>query len=154
MGVSGTGKTTVGKLLAERLSIPFIDADDHHTEESKAKMQQGIPLNDEDRTPWLEHLNKIARAEVQRLGAVIACSALKEKYRAVLNEGVESYRWIYLQGSFSDIEKRLLHREDHFMTATLLPSQFSTLEIPNYAITIDCGLSPENILFEILGNIK
>ena len=154
MGVSGVGKTTIGKLLAEALALPFIDADDYHSANNKIKMQQGIALTDEDRLPWLQSLNGIAKTEAQIAGAVIACSALKEHYRTILSEGLHKPIWIYLHAQPEIIKKRVSARKEHFMPASLLPSQFAALEEPKTAICIDSNLSPEAILAEILKHLK
>ena len=154
MGVSGVGKTTIGKLLAEALALPFIDADDYHPATNKIKMQQGVALTDEDRLPWLQSLNGIAKTEAQLAGAVIACSALKEQYRTLLSEGLPKPIWIYLHAQPESIKKRVLARKEHFMPASLLLSQFAALEEPKVAICIDSNLSPEAILAEILKHLK
>ena len=154
MGVSGVGKTTIGKLLAEALPLRFIDADDYHPASNKIKMQQGIPLTDEDRLPWLQSLNGIAKIEAQHAGAVVACSALKEQYRTILSEGLHKPIWIYLHAQPEIIKKRVSARKDHFMPASLLPSQFAALEEPKVAIRIDSRLPPAAIVLEILKHLK
>ena len=154
MGVSGVGKTTIGKLLAEALALPFIDADDYHSANNKIKMQQGIALTDEDRLPWLQSLNGIAKIEAQHAGAVIACSALKEQYRTILSEGLHKPIWIYLHAQVEVVEKRILNRKEHFMPTSLLPSQFAALEEPKVAIRIDSILPPAAIVLEILKHLK
>ena len=154
MGVSGVGKTTIGKLLAEALALPFIDADDYHPANNKIKMQQGIALTDEDRLPWLQSLNGIAKIEAHHAGAVIACSALKEQYRTILSEGLHKPIWIYLHAQVEVVEKRILNRKEHFMPASLLSSQFAAFEEPKVAIRIDSNLFPEAILAEILKHLK
>jgi carbohydrate kinase (thermoresistant glucokinase family) len=134
MGVSGAGKTTIGRVLAERLGWRFIDADDHHPAANVAKMAAGIPLEDADRWPWLDELNRLLRAEED---AVVACSALKESYRRRLLAGVEESRLVYLEGSKALIGSRLAARQHRYMPASLLDSQFATLEPPAQAIRID-----------------
>lgn len=149
MGVSGSGKSSVGQLLANELSIPFIDADDHHLSSSIEKMSQGIPLTDSDRAPWLDEVNEIA---VNHLGsgAVIACSALKNKYRTQLNKSLElNALWIYLKGDYSLILQRMKNRNGHFMDAEMLKSQFETLEEPENVIGIDIENSLERIIEKI-----
>lgn len=149
MGVSGSGKSLIGEKLANDLGIPFVDADDHHPEINIQKMSQGIPLNDQDRIPWLNNLNRLARSQYIE-GCVIACSALKQDYRQRLMEGIESRTiWIYLQGSYDQIYERMKKREGHFMGANMLQSQFDTLEAPDHAITVNIGDSPEAIIDEI-----
>jgi 6-phosphogluconate dehydrogenase len=147
MGVSGCGKSTIGKLLAENLSIPFFDADDYHSKENIAKMASGKPLNNEDRAGWLSSLNQLAKEQLKQKGAIIACSALKENYRNILNNDIEtSTKWVYLAGDFKEIKARIEQRENHYMAAGLLQSQFDILEEPKEAIKININLSPEEIL--------
>ena len=108
MGVSGSGKSTIGELLAQKLNIPFFDTDDFHPKENVEKMKAGNPLNDKDRAPWLDNLNQLAKKELAKKGAVITCSALKEKYRVRLEEGLpNSPEWIFLNGDFEMILQRM-----------------------------------------------
>ncbi|WP_421762650.1 gluconokinase [Ekhidna sp.] len=154
MGVSGCGKTLIGKMLSEELSTPFYDADDFHTKESKGKMSSGIPLNDEDRHPWLEKINEEAKKHTFK-GCVIACSALKAKYRRLLNKGIESnVQWVYLQGDYDTIYSRMNARSDHYMHAEMLQSQFDDLEEPENAINIKVALAPEQIIKDIKQRLK
>ena len=107
MGVSGSGKTTIGKKLAAKIGLPFFDGDDFHPPSNKEKMTQGIPLTDEDRKDWLVKMNQAAKDQAKLTGAVIACSALKEKYRAILSSGITiPLYWVFLQGSFELIKKK------------------------------------------------
>ena len=131
MGVSGAGKTRVGKILAEELSLPFYDADDFHPQFNVEKMKSGKPLDDYDRKPWLEDLaNKIVQWQNEG-GAVLACSALKKSYRQLLKSKAESgVQFIYLKGRPDMIGKRLRKREGHYMPPDLLDSQFEALEEP------------------------
>ena len=153
MGVSGSGKTSIGQLLARELSIPFIDADDHHPASNIEKMSQGIPLNDNDRKPWLDQLNKIARSHLDT-GCVIGCSALKEDYRRRLSDSIESHvLWVYLQGSYEQIFERMKKRQDHFMGADMLRSQFDTLEEPGDAVNMDIADAPEVMVQKIKSHI-
>ena len=139
MGVSASGKTTVGKALAEALSLPFFDGDDFHPPENISKMAAGLPLNDEDREGWLHRLNGLAKKHVDS-GAVIACSALKERYRELLQEGIEGrVRFVVMLGSYEEISERIARRKGHFMPPALLKSQFDTLEVPDYGIHLDCS---------------
>ena len=134
MGVSGAGKSTIGKLLAERLGVPFLDADEYHPPENVAKMAAGTPLNDADRWPWLELLNGKL---IEQKNAVLACSALKEVYRQRLSQGIADCRFVYLRGSLELIRSRLAERKHRYMPASLLESQFATIEPPSHAIAID-----------------
>lgn len=153
MGVSGSGKTTVGKLVSSGTGIPFFDADDYHPAANIEKMKGGIALTDEDRLPWLQRLNELALSATIDKGAVIACSALKEKYRQLLSNGLTNYQWIFLQGDFGLIQQRLKERPGHFMPPSLLRSQFEALEIPAEAVTIDIHQSPEKIAQQIIRSL-
>jgi gluconokinase len=141
MGVSGSGKTTIGKLLAARLGCTFLDGDDFHPPENVAKMAAGTALTDEDRWPWLENLN---RNLLENQNAVLACSALKESYRSVLSRGLPDCRFVHLRGSIEPIRARLGERRHRYMPASLLESQFATLEPPAGAIEVDIAMAPEN----------
>ncbi|MBT8306247.1 MAG: gluconokinase [Maribacter sp.] len=150
MGVSGSGKSTVGKLLATKLNIPFFDGDDYHPKANVQKMANGCPLNDTDRKGWLQKLNELA-IDHKNEGAVIACSALKEKYRTQLKQGlINQMVFVYLHGTFDQIYARLKARKDHYMPAKLLKSQFDTLEIPKNSIQISILKSPEDIVYQIM----
>ena len=139
MGVSGCGKSSVAEELARSLGGIYLDADHFHPPANKAKMAAGIPLNDEDRWPWLDALNAQLRGYAQeRETLFLACSALKQIYRDRLAEGLgPALRFIYLKGSKEVIRARMEIRKDHFMPAALLDSQFATLEEPTDAIVID-----------------
>jgi len=154
MGVSGSGKTTIGKKLAARIGLPFFDGDDFHSPSNKEKMKQSIPLTDEDRKEWLLKMNQAAKDEAKLAGAVFACSALKEKYRTILSSGIAiPLYWVFLQGSFELIKKRMEERKDHFMPANLLSSQFDALQIPENCITIDISNSRDKIVEMIISQI-
>ena len=150
-GVSGSGKTTIGKLLSERCAIPFFDVDDYHSAANKKKMQEGQALNDNDRSEWLKRLNQLAIEQCADKGAIIACSALKEQYRKMLADSiVVPVHWIFLQGSFSLIEERMKKRKGHYMPASLLQSQFDILEMPsNNAIVQDIANGPTVIAEDV-----
>lgn len=137
MGVSGSGKTTLGMALAARLGWAFADADDHHPQANREKMARGEPLNDHDRQPWLETLHRLL-ADHLREGTplVLACSALKQKYRDTLVADLEGVALVYAQGSRELIAERMSYRE-HFMPVALLDSQLATLEPPRQAIVAD-----------------
>lgn len=150
MGVSGSGKTEIGKLLSEKLSRPFFDGDDFHPEANVKKMSSGLPLNDEDRKEWLIALNKLA-IEHRHDGAVIACSALKKNYRSLLRAGMGNCMdFVYLDGSFELIKSRLEQRKGHFMPMNLLQSQFDALEPPSKAIKVSIKESPAKIVKQIM----
>jgi gluconokinase len=149
MGVSGSGKTTVGTRLAETLDWTFADADDFHPDANVEKMSRGEPLTDDDRRPWLRAI----RAFIQtRLAddepAVVTCSALKASYRALLFDGVDGAELVYLRGSYDLIRERMEVRTDHFFDAELLDSQFEALEppSPDEALIVDVDASPEAIV--------
>jgi len=155
MGVSGSGKTTIGKKLAARIGLPFFDGDDFHPPSNKEKMTLGIPLTDEDRKEWLTNMNALAKEQMKKEGAVVACSALKEKYRTILSSGITiPVYWVLLQGSFELIKKRMDERRDHFMPASLLASQFDALEIPRNCIVIDISAGPGEIVDTIISQIE
>lgn len=146
MGVAGSGKTTIAKLLSAETAIPFFDADDFHPAVNILKMKAGRPLNDEDRQPWLAVLNKLAAEQAQLKGAIIACSALKDKYRLLLQSGIAECKWIFLQGSYGVIYERMNNRNHQYMTEQLLQSQFESLEIPASALVIDINNEPAKIV--------
>jgi len=150
MGVAGSGKTTIGQKLAAELGWPFRDADEFHPAANIAKMAAGIPLEDEDRRPWLDALRSyIRRMVASGQGAVVTCSALRERYRAVLTDGLSAVRLVHLAGDFNLILARLGARSGHFMKPEMLESQFATLESPQNALTIDVAQSPDAIVAEI-----
>lgn len=131
MGVSGCGKSTVGEALAAALDCPFYDGDDFHSAENVAKMASGIPLDDDDRYPWLAALHDLLADHLTRNeSAVLACSALKRKYRDQLREGNDGATFVYLQGDFDTIWQRMQARSGHYMQADMLHSQFAALEAP------------------------
>lgn len=152
MGVSSCGKSTIGKLLAERLALPFIEADDFHPQENILKMSKGTPLSDDDRHPWLHSLSHQLKMHEQSKGSVLACSALKESYRNILQGDLkEKIKWIYLEGTEDVIRKRMKERKNHFMPESLLQSQLTTMEKPLYAYCISIEKNPDAIVEEIAG---
>ncbi|MEM8999956.1 MAG: gluconokinase [Bacteroidota bacterium] len=153
MGVSGSGKTTVGALLAKKLGIPFLDGDDYHPKSNIEKMASGKPLDDIDRKEWLLTLNQLAKSHLGP-GAVIACSALKKQYREILRSEIRPYvKIVFLNGSIEAIRSRMEKRTDHFMPVELLKSQFDALEIPSEAISVSVSLEPSEIVKHILNDV-
>jgi len=156
MGVSGSGKTTIGTLLAERQHLIFADADDYHSAANKAKMAAGHPLDDQDREPWLETLNKLLLAWFEAgKGGVLACSALKDAYRKTLARGlpINAIAFVLLDGSKEMIAARLAQRKDHYMNPALLDSQFATLELPANALRIVNDRAPNAVVDEIVQHL-
>ncbi len=155
MGVSGSGKTTIGQLLSKKTGYPFFDADDFHSDINKAKMHQGIALTDEDRWPWLETIHQFVIEKIATENIILVCSALKKAYRERLSKSIENNcEWFYLEGDYKTIEDRLSHRKGHYMSPGLLQSQFDTLEIPATAKRIDITLSPDAITDGIISSIN
>ncbi|ACK73246.1 carbohydrate kinase, thermoresistant glucokinase family [Gloeothece citriformis PCC 7424] len=155
MGVSGSGKSTIGHLLSQELGWQFYDGDDFHPLENVEKMKQGISLNDADREPWLKALRHlIDNLHEQEQNGIIACSALKEQYRDLLQGNDPNVILIYLQGRFETIRTRLLHREGHFMKVEMLTSQWQTLEAPKNAIVVDISLTPPEIVEKIIAQLS
>jgi len=151
MGVSGSGKTTVGKALAEKLGWDFFDADDFHPPENIAKMAAGIPLNDSDRTPWLGALSDLLFTTLKAgRHPVLACSALKESYREQLLEGKDGVEVIYLKGSYDILWARMSVRQSHFMKPEMLKSQFDILEEPENALALDVSMPLDEMLALVL----
>ena len=151
MGVSGSGKTTIGKLLAQRLGIEFLDGDDFHPPESVAKMAAGTPLGDEDRRPWLELLNEKLKEKEK---VVLACSALKQSYRDVLARQLARCTFVFLNGDIDLIRSRLVERRHRYMPASLLESQFAALEPPQNAIDVDVAKTPERCVDQVLAALR
>jgi len=148
MGVSSSGKSTVGKQVAERLGAPFLEGDDYHPPANIKKMSAGIPLTDADRWPWLDAMGKALHDTAEKAGlAVGACSALRRAYRDRLVKAAgEPIVFVYLDGSYAEIDKRMKARKNHFMPESLLKSQFATLEPPGKdenAITVPIAATPE-----------
>lgn len=150
MGVTGAGKTTIGRALAASLGWEFYDGDDFHTAASKRKMHRGIALDDSDRAPWLKALRTLIEAMLaEGRSAVVACSALKQSYRDELIVERNSVKVVYLKASNRIAAARLRYRIGHFMNPELLKSQFETLEEPRDAIVVDASAAPEAIVNEI-----
>lgn len=156
MGVTGSGKTTIGTLLAEKIGAAFADADDYHPASNKKKMAAGHPLSDEDRQPWLETLNGVLRGwNAKDESGVLACSALKEKYRQTLESGMphSTVKFVLLDGSKELLADRLARRKHEYMNPNLLDSQIATLERPKDAICVENDREPEAVVAEILQKI-
>jgi gluconokinase len=138
MGVSGCGKTSVGRALAARLGARFVDADDFHPPANVEKMRAGVPLDDADRAPWLARLNAVMRHSVAKgESVVLACSALKRRYRDALAERLPGLRVVHLSGSYELVASRVAARRHRYMPASLLASQFEALEPPEDAVVVD-----------------
>jgi gluconokinase len=150
MGVSGSGKTTIGQMLAAQLNWQFQDADDLHSPANIEQMRRGIPLTDADRRPWLRSLRaEIERAIDTHTNLILACSALKAEYRQDLGIGADRVEFVYLKGAIELIQQRLKQRTGHFMNPDLLQSQFADLQEPDDAIVIEIDLSPAEIVQQI-----
>jgi len=155
MGVSGCGKSSVGKSLAQSLGWDFYDADDFHPPENVAKMANGIPLDDSDRAPWLASLHDMISSNLKAdKPGVLACSALKERYRQQLMDGNEDVQVVYLKGSYDLIWSRMETRTDHYMKPHMLKSQFETLEEPTNALTMDVSMSLDDIVQRIISEMS
>ena len=154
MGVSGCGKSTIGQKLAGQLGWDFFDADDFHPPQNIEKMANGIPLNDADRAPWLGALHKqIAVSLRADRPGILACSALKERYRRQLLVGNRGVKIIYLKGNYELIWARMNARPGHYMKEDMLQSQFNALEEPQDALTVDITPSVDEIVATILTEI-
>jgi gluconokinase len=154
MGVAGSGKTTVGTMLADAMNCPFLEGDSLHSAANVEKMSHGVPLTDDDRAPWLAAiharlLDSFTRGEC----LVVGCSALKHSYRALLADGIP-ITWIYLKGSAALIRSRLQHRSGHYMKADMLASQFEALEEPSDALIVDVSQPPAAIVEQILTELR
>ncbi len=155
MGVTGVGKTTIGKLLAVRCGMTFLDADDHHPAANVEKMRAGFPLQDADRWPWLDRLNALLRdAQSGNESVVLACSALKQSYRERLSMGCDDVRYVLLSGEKELIRKRLASRSGHYMNPALLDSQLETLETPAACLALDIAASPGVLMERIVAALK
>lgn len=157
MGPAGSGKTTIGKILASQLSWEFADGDDFHPPANVAKMSRGVPLTDEDRLPWLQSIrNAMQQWQAQGRNVVLACSALKRSYRELLGiaPNTKDVRLVYLKGSYELLLERLHSRTGHYMKEQMLVSQFADLEEPTDAIIIDISKTPEEIVSKIRKQIE
>lgn len=150
MGVSGSGKTSVGKLLCEKLGWKYFEGDEYHPKENIEKMSQGFPLNDDDRKPWLLKLRSlIEESLMQEKNIILTCSGLKESYRKILKVN-NDVKFIYLKGSYELIESRMKLRKDHFMKPGMLSSQFEALQEPTDAMVINIDQELNKIVGEIV----
>ena len=155
MGVSGCGKTTVGLVLAEYTGWRLYDADEFHSAASIEKMRSGIALEDADRWPWLDRMNAmLVEKQAQGESVLLACSALKQKYRDRLAKGSVQLHWVYLKGDFDLIRRRLEARKNHYMKAGLLESQFAALEEPDNAIVADISSEPDAIADFVMSQLQ
>ena len=154
IGVSGCGKTTIGKLLSQEIGLSFYDADDFHPQKNIEKMVNNIPLTDDDRKSWLMDLSERIRQWYSNNGTILACSALKESYRKLLTSKFNEVKFVYLSGSKELIKKRIENRRNHFMQLYLLESQFDTLEVPTYGLHITIDHSPKEIINYITSELQ
>src|SRR5580698_5573220 len=157
MGVTGSGKSTIGTLLAKRVGAVFADGDDYHPAANKQKMAAGHPLNDEDRQPWLEVLNRLLKEWfAEGKSGVLACSALKASYRTTLQAGMPNgaVSFVVLEASKEMLAARLAERKHEFMSAKLLESQLATLEMPSDAIRVMNDRSPDDVVSQILAQVS
>ena len=154
MGVAGSGKTTVGTMLAEAMHCEFLEGDSLHSAVNVEKMSHGIPLTDIDRAPWLAAIHTRLLDSFRRgKSLVVGCSALKQSYRTVLAEGIP-ITWVYLKGPAALIRSRLQHRTGHYMKANMWASQFAALEEPSDALLVDISQSPGAIVEQILAELR
>ena len=154
MGVSGSGKTSVGSGLALRLGWQFFDGDDFHPPQNVQKMAQGSPLTDADRIPWLEELQKLIHTQFKQGNSIVlACSALKASYREILCKNNPEVMFVHLVGDFQLIADRMRERNDHYMKASMLESQFATLEVPADALSVSIDQPVASIIEEIIQSL-
>jgi gluconokinase len=151
MGVSGCGKTSIGQALSAELGWSFFEGDDFHSAENVEKMTSGMPLNDDERTPWLESLHDLITEQLHsETNTILTCSALKAKYRQCLREDNDGVVFVFLKGDYELIRSRLHSRDDHYMKPEMLISQFDTLEIPLDALQVDVDQPIKVIVQEII----
>jgi gluconokinase len=154
MGVAGSGKTTIGEMLADAIPCPFLEGDSLHSRANVEKMSRGVPLTDADRAPWLSAIHaRMVDAFNRGESLVVGCSALKQSYRAILGDDVP-VTWVYLKGSSELIQARMAHRTNHFMKANMVASQFAALEEPLDALVIDISQPPDAIVERILSELR
>jgi len=154
MGPSGVGKSTVGRMLADRLGAEFVDADDHCPTENRDKMSRGIALTDEDRVGWHRLLNTVSRELLSRdCNVVLACPAHREIHRKTILSGVAQHRTVYLHGDLDLIRNRVAARKDHFFPPSLVAHQFSIMEPPSDALWLDVARSPDELVAEAMDKL-
>ena len=154
MGVAGSGKTTVGTMLADAMHCAFLEGDSLHSAADVEKMSHGAPLTDADRAPWLAAIHaRLVDSFRRGESLVVACSALKQSYRTVLGDGIP-ITWVYLKGSVALIRSRLQHRIGHYMKPDMLVSQFEALEEPSYALIVDVSQPAGTIVEQILAELR
>jgi gluconokinase len=154
MGVAGSGKSTVGTMLADAMHCPFLDGDSLHSAPNVEKMRRGMPLTDADRAPWLAAIHaRLLEAFTSGRSLVVGCSALRQSYRVALAGGI-AITWVYLKGSEAVIRSRLRHRDGHYMKADMLASQFEALEEPSDAIIVEVSHPPEIIVQQVLAELR
>ena len=153
MGTTGAGKSTVGKLLAERLVWPFLDADDFHPQANIEKMKHGIPLTDVERAPWLANIHsELLRLAAEGKNVVLACSALKQSYRDTLSAGLD-LRVVYLRGTYDEMRRHILARHGHFAGESILAGQFADLEEPQDALLLGVAGRPEQLVEQTIAGL-
>ena len=154
MGVSGSGKTTIGEALARELGWKYLDADDYHPVANVVKMRAGVPLEDSDRWPWLEKIHEeLVRLTAAGKNVVLACSALKESYRKQLSAGLD-LRIVYLRGSYEVMRCHIERRHGHFAGASILAGQFADLEEPKDALVLDVTATPGEIADQVIHQLN
>jgi gluconokinase len=154
MGVSGSGKTTISRLLAEGLNGPFYDADNYHPTSNVAKMTAAIPLDDQDRAGWLADLEFMIRSGLEaNQSGVITCSALKEQYRTILKVDPHQVKFIYLKADYNILLARMQNRSDHYMKPEMLQSQFDALDEPSDALVLHVSMTPDEIVHKIMKHL-
>ncbi|TFZ64686.1 gluconokinase [Hymenobacter sp. UV11] len=155
MGVSGSGKTTIGELLSKQTGIPFFDGDDFHPQANVDKMAHGTPLTDADRAGWLADLAQHIGQWEQDKGTILACSALKETYRTTLQAGAQQpLHWVFLTGDRDLLLHRMESRQGSYMKANMLDSQLATLEMPTYGLHLNVADSPQQLVGEIIAQLS
>lgn len=155
MGVSSSGKTTIGERLSQILNWPFFDGDSFHPPENIEKMRKGAPLNDQDRSPWLQAVReKIESERAKGSGAIFACSALRERYREILISGVADLVLVHLSASQEKLRERALRRVHQYMPASLLDSQFEALEVPQNAVVVSVEGEIDGTVAELISQLQ